>query len=106
MCAHLESWKLTFRQSQRDQSDCGLIDQKTAKWLCGCRDAETWCYIHVSRRGKNDQPHAVRRTCRVEAELSDSGTKATSLPNLRIDIPEDNIDVMGRAFVIEVLWFA
>ena len=29
-------------------------------------------YYHVSRRGKIDQPHVVGRSCRVEAELSDS----------------------------------
>ena len=45
---------------------------------------------HVSRRGEIDQSHAVRRSCQVEAELSDSGTKDTFLPNLRIEIPEKN----------------
>ena len=55
---------------------------------------------HVSRRSEIDQPQAVRRSCRVEAELSDSGTKDSFLPNLRIEIPEDNLDVMARAFVV------
>ena len=54
---------------------------------------------HVSRRCEIDQPHAIRRSCRVEPKLSDSGTKDTLLPNLRIEIPEDNLDVKGRAFV-------
>ena len=51
-------------------------------------------------RGEIDQPHAVRRSCRVEAELSDSGTKETFLPNLRIEIGEHNLDVLGLAFVV------
>ena len=55
---------------------------------------------YVSRRGEINQPYTVKRSCRVEAELSDSRTKDTFLPNLRIEIPEDNIDVMGRAFVV------
>ena len=41
----------------------------------------------------------------MEAELSDSETKDTFLPYLRIEIPENNLDVMGRAFVIQVLLF-
>ena len=43
---------------------------------------------HVWRRDEIDQPHAVRQSYRVEAELSGSGTKDTFLPNLRIKIPE------------------
>ena len=39
----------------------------------------------------------------VEAELSDSGTKDTFLPNLRIESSEDNLDVMGRVFIVQVL---
>ena len=99
MCAHLARWKHTFRQAQRDQSGCRLIDQETAKWLWGCRDAVDTDY-HVSRRGEIDQPHAVRRSCRVEAELCHSGTKDTFLANLRIEIPENNLDVMRRPFVV------
>ena len=49
-------------------------------------------------RGEIDQPHAV--SCRVEAELSDSGTKDTFLPHLRIEIAENNLDVIGWAFVV------
>ena len=48
---------------------------------------------HVSRRGEIDQPHAVWRSCQVEAELSDSGTKDIILPNLCVEIPEHNLDV-------------
>ena len=58
---------------------------------------------HASRRDEIDQPHAVGRSCRVKAQLSDSGTKDTFLSNLRVEIPEDNLDVMGRAFVVQVL---
>ena len=58
---------------------------------------------HVSRCGEIDQPHAVWRSRRVEAELSDSGTKDTFLHHLRIEIPEDNVDVMDRAFFVYVL---
>ena len=58
---------------------------------------------HVSRRGEIDQPHAVRRSCRVEAELSDSGTKDTFFPDLHIEVPEDNFDVVGRAFIVQIL---
>ena len=59
--------------------------------------------FHVSRRGEIDQPHVVGRSCRVEAELSDSVTKYTFLPNLRIEIPMDNLDVIERAFVVQIL---
>ena len=52
---------------------------------------------------KIDQSHAVWRSCGVEAELSDSGIKDTFLRDLRVEIPEDNLDVMGRAFVVQVL---
>ena len=52
---------------------------------------------HDSYRGEIDQPHAVRRSCPVKAELSDSGTNDT------VVIPEDNFDAMGRAFVVQVL---
>ena len=55
---------------------------------------------HASRRGEIDQPHAVWRSSRVEAKLSDSGTKDTFLSNLRIEILEHNFDVMGREFVV------
>ena len=46
-----------------------------------------------------DQPHAVGRSCRVEAEPFDSGTKDTFLDNLDFD----NLDVVGRAFFVQVL---
>ena len=42
---------------------------------------------HVSRRAEIDQPHAVARSCRVEAKLSDNGTKYTFLTDLRCPIP-------------------
>ena len=35
--------------------------------------------------------HAVGRSCRVEAELSDSGTKDSFLPDLRIEMSENNM---------------
>ena len=34
---------------------------------------------------------------------TDSETKDTFLPELRVEISEDNLDVVGRAFVIEFL---
>ena len=58
---------------------------------------------HVSRRGEIDQPHAVERSCRVDAELSDSGTKDSLLPYLRVVVLEDNIDIIPRAFIVQVL---
>ena len=42
-----------------------------------------------------DQPHAVGRSCRVEAEQSDSGTKDSFLLDHHVENPEDNLDVMG-----------
>ena len=102
ICAHLARWQYACRQSQRDQSSCGLIDQVT---INGCVDVKMLepgaKDYHVSRRGEIDQPRAIWRSCRVEAERSDSGTKDTFLANLRIEILEDNPDVMGREFVVE-----
>ena len=49
---------------------------------------------HVSRRGEIDKPYAVGRSCRVQAELSDSGTKDTFLADLRVEIAEDVIQVL------------
>ena len=37
------------------------------------------------------------------AELSASGTKDTFFYDLRVEIPGDNLDVVGRAFVVQVL---
>ena len=54
---------------------------------------------HVSRQREIDQPHAVRRSCRVKAELSDSRTEDIFLPDLRAEIPEDNPDVVGGHFL-------
>ena len=58
---------------------------------------------HVLRRGKLFQSHAVRRSYRVEAELSDSGTKDTFLPDLLDEIPEDSLVFVGQAFIVHVL---
>ena len=52
--------------------------------------------FRAAAKGEIDQPHAIRRSCQVETELSDSGTKETFLPNLRIEIPEGNLDVMTQ----------
>ena len=60
------------------------------------------CY-QVLRSGEIDQPHVVGRNCGVEAKLSDSGTKYTFLPDVRIEIADDNLDVIGRAFVVQIL---
>ena len=46
------------------------------------------------------KPHAVEQSCRVEAELSDIGSKDTFLPDLRVEIPEASPDVVGLAFVV------
>ena len=43
-------------------------------------------YYHVSRSSEIDQPHVVWRSCRVEAELCDSETKDTCLPEFRVEI--------------------
>ena len=58
---------------------------------------------YVSHSGEIDQHHAVVRSCRVEAELFDSGTKDTFLPGIRVEIPVDNFDVFGREFALQVL---
>ena len=94
--AYLKASVHAFRQSQHNQSGCGFIDQQTVKWLCVCRDAVAWCY----RLPCLDQHCAVWR---VEAALTDSGLKDIFLPKLRVEMPEDNIDVMGRAFVLQFL---
>ena len=39
----------------------------------------------------------------MEAEPSDSGTKDTFLPNLRVEIPQNDLDAMGRTLVVQVL---
>ena len=49
------------------------------------------------------QPHAVEQNCRLQAEISDSGTKDSFLPDLRVEFPEDNLAVVGRAYVVQVL---
>ena len=56
---------------------------------------------HISHRGEIEQPHAVGRSCQVEAELPDSATKDTFLPDLGVKIPEDNLDVMCWAFNVQ-----
>ena len=33
MCAHLARWNYIFRQSQRNQPGCGLIDQETSGFV-------------------------------------------------------------------------
>ena len=58
---------------------------------------------YVSRRCEIDLPHAVWRICRLDAELSYRWTKDTFLPGLRVEIPENNLDVMGRTFVKKAL---
>ena len=40
----------------------------------------------------------------VEAKLYDSGTKDVLSPDLCVEIPENNLDVMHRTFVVQVLW--
>ena len=54
----------------------------------------------VSRRGEIDQPLVVGRSCR----LSDGESKDTFLPALRFEIPDDNLDVRNRTFVVQVLY--
>ena len=78
-----------------------LIDQETPSGFVDVEMLKPGATdYHVSRRGEIDQPHAVRRSCRVEAKLFDSGTKDTFLANLRIESLKDNLDVMGREFII------
>ena len=50
-------------------------------------------YYHVSRRC--DQPQIVVRSRRVKAEL----------PDIRVKTPDNNLDVVGWAFVVQVLEF-
>ena len=59
-------------------------------------------YYPVLRRGEVDQPQTVVRSRRVKAELPDSRVKDTFLPDLRVKIPEDNLDVVGQAFAVQV----
>ena len=90
LAMHFRTW---LRQAS-DKCYCGLVDQETVKWICRCQDAGTWCYRLACS--------AVKQSFRVEAELSDSGTKYAFLPDLRVEISEDKLAVVDRAFVVQV----
>ena len=103
ICAHLSRRQNSFHQSQHDQSGCGSSRRHPSGFVdVEMLEASATDY-HISSHCEIDQPHAVGRSCRVEAELSDSWTEETFLPNLRVEISKDNLDVVGRAFVELVL---
>ena len=81
MIAHLARWKHTFRQ----RGTWNLVLYTTMLRAAAKS-------ISLTSLGEV-----------VEWRLSDSETKGTSLSNLRDEIFEEIIEVMGRAFVVQVL---
>ena len=68
-------------------------------------DVEMLRTTNVARRGEINQPQAIGGTVCMEAELSNYGAKDTLPPDTRIEIYEDDICFIGRAFILYVLVF-